>query len=87
MKLKFLKIFDAAPPVEPLDTDTEEYRKTYRYYRIRIMYTTMIGYALFYFVRKNMSLALPGMEAELGITKAQLGLFLTLHGLLYGLSK
>ena len=34
-----------------------------------------------------MSLALPGIEAELGITKAQLGLFLTLHGLLYGVSK
>ena len=27
------------------------------------------------------------MEAELGITKAQLGLFLTLNGLLYGFSK
>ena len=87
MNLKFLKIFDAAPPIEPLDVDSAEYKKTYRYYRIRIMYTTMIGYALFYFVRKNMSLALPGMEAELGITKAQLGLFLTLHGLLYGVSK
>jgi len=87
MNLKFLKIFDAAPPIEPLDTDSEAYKKTYRYYRIRIMYTSMIGYALFYFVRKNMSLALPGMEAELGITKAQLGIFLTLHGLLYGLSK
>ena len=44
--------------METIDTSTPEYRKTYRYWRIRIMYTTMIGYAVFYFVRKNMSLAL-----------------------------
>lgn len=47
----------------------------------------MIGYALFYFVRKNFSLAMPGIEAELGITKTSLGLFLTLNGLIYGLSR
>ncbi|MEA3286060.1 MAG: MFS transporter [Candidatus Marinimicrobia bacterium] len=87
MKLKLLELFSPAPPLEQMDTSTPEYQKAYRYWRMRIMYTTMIGYALFYFVRKNMSLALPGMEAELGITKAQLGLFLTLHGLLYGFSK
>lgn len=51
------------------------------------MYSTLIGYAIFYFVRKNLSLAMPGMEHELGITKASLGMFLTLHGVLYGVSK
>lgn len=61
--------------------------KSYEYWRIRIMYSTMIGYTLFYFVRKNLSMAMPGIEEELGITKAQLGIFLTTHGLLYGLSK
>ena len=30
---------------------------------------------------------MPAMQADLGITKADLGLFLTLHGLLYGLSR
>jgi OPA family glycerol-3-phosphate transporter-like MFS transporter/OPA family sugar phosphate sensor protein UhpC-like MFS transporter len=38
-------------------------------------------------VRKNLSVAMPVMEQQLGISKAQLGLFLTLHGLLYGVSK
>ena len=47
----------------------------------------MFGYAAFYFVRKNLSLAMPGMQSDLGITKADLGLFLTLHGLLYGVSR
>ena len=32
-------------------------------------------------------MAMPVMEADLGIKKAQLGLFLTLHGLLYGVAK
>lgn len=42
---------------------------------------------MFYFVRKNLSIAMPVMEAQLGTHKSQLGLFLTLHGLLYGVSK
>jgi OPA family glycerol-3-phosphate transporter-like MFS transporter/OPA family sugar phosphate sensor protein UhpC-like MFS transporter len=47
----------------------------------------MIGYALFYFVRKNFSMAMPGMATDLGITKVNLGIFLTLHGLIYGFSR
>lgn len=51
------------------------------------MTATVIGYALFYFVRKNLSIAMPGMAVALHIGKQDLGLFLTLHGLLYGVSK
>lgn len=47
----------------------------------------MIGYALYYFVRKNFNTAMPSIEATFGITKAQLGLFLTLNGIIYGLSR
>src|SRR6185295_1650111 len=46
-----------------------------------------VGYAVFYFVRKNIPLALPVLEQELGVRKAQLGLALTLHDLVYGVSK
>jgi OPA family glycerol-3-phosphate transporter-like MFS transporter/OPA family sugar phosphate sensor protein UhpC-like MFS transporter len=42
---------------------------------------------MFYFVRKNLSIAMPVMGQDLGITKTDLGLFLTLHGLIYGVSK
>ena len=31
--------------------------------------------------------AMPAMQDDLGISKADLGLFLTLHGLLYGVSR
>jgi OPA family glycerol-3-phosphate transporter-like MFS transporter/OPA family sugar phosphate sensor protein UhpC-like MFS transporter len=61
--------------------------KSFEYWQVRTIIMTMIGYALFYFVRKNLSMAMPGMEADLGITKISLGFFLTLHGLMYGLSR
>ena len=64
-----------------------EEAKRFKYWQRRTIIASMIGYALFYFVRKNLSVAMPGMQDDLGITKADLGLFLTLHGLIYGISK
>lgn len=64
-----------------------ETAKRFKYWQTRTIIATMIGYAMFYFVRKNLSMAMPGMEADLGITKTDLGIFLTLHGLIYGLSR
>jgi phosphoglycerate transporter family protein len=59
----------------------------FRYWQYRTLIATMFGYAAFYLVRKNLSFAMPGMQADLHITKVDLGLFLTLHGLLYGVSR
>jgi OPA family glycerol-3-phosphate transporter-like MFS transporter/OPA family sugar phosphate sensor protein UhpC-like MFS transporter len=56
------------------------------YWQRRILFATIVGYALYYFVRKNLSVAMPAMEQD-GISKSQLGMFLTAHGLLYGVSK
>jgi len=69
------------------DIETKEDAGRFRYWQTRTLIATMVGYAAFYFVRKNLSVAMPAMQHDLGITKADLGLFLTLHGLLYGLSK
>ena len=52
-----------------------------------MLVTTIIGYTLFYFLRKNLSLAMPGLAQDYGITKTSLGLFLTLHGVVYGVDK
>jgi OPA family glycerol-3-phosphate transporter-like MFS transporter/OPA family sugar phosphate sensor protein UhpC-like MFS transporter len=60
---------------------------SFTYWQWRILLSAMVGYALFYFVRKNISVAAPEMYGALGITKKQFGMFLTLHGLLYGVSK
>jgi phosphoglycerate transporter family protein len=65
----------------------DETARRYRHFRPRILLWSIVGYAMYYFVRKNLSVAMPVMEAQLGVSKAQLGLFLTLHGLLYGVSK
>ncbi|MDF9827193.1 sugar phosphate permease [Ereboglobus sp. PH5-5] len=61
--------------------------KSFHYWQWRTIIATMVGYSLFYFIRKNLSVAMPGLQAEFGITKAQLGIFLTAHGLIYGVSK
>ncbi|MDR0353362.1 MAG: MFS transporter [Opitutaceae bacterium] len=61
--------------------------KRFRYWQWRTILATMIGYSLFYFVRKNLSVAMPGLQAEFGISKTQLGVFLTAHGIIYGVSK
>jgi len=47
----------------------------------------MIGYALFYFVRKNFSFAIPGLSAEFGITKTSFGIIMTLVTVVYGVSR
>src|SRR5947207_2091974 len=72
--------------VQPV-VDQDQIRERYAYYRPRILLWTTVGYGMFYFVRKNLSIAMPVMQQQLGISKADLGLFLTLHGLLYGVSK
>lgn len=64
-----------------------EVAKRFRYWQWRTLWASMVGYALFYFVRKNLSVAMPAMQADLGITKADMGMFLTLHGLLYGVAR
>ena len=58
---------------------------------IKLQWKTLIvlivGYTCYYFLRKNFSAAIPAMEAELGLSKVQLGIFLTLNGIVYGLSR
>ena len=53
----------------------------------RIIITTMLGYALFYFVRKNFSFAMPGIAAEYGISNTSFGAILAIVGLIYGFSR
>lgn len=61
--------------------------KSFRYWQWRVIISTMIGYAMFYFVRKNFSFAIPLLSEEYGITNASFGIIMTLGGLIYGVSK
>src|SRR5438128_3438927 len=84
---RLLKLFRSAPPAKVQLADPQVIARQYRYWQKRVLLSSIIGYATFYFVRANLPLAMPLMERNLGIHKQQLGLFLTLHGLLYGVSK
>jgi OPA family glycerol-3-phosphate transporter-like MFS transporter/OPA family sugar phosphate sensor protein UhpC-like MFS transporter len=90
--------YAAAPPREPLLTlrpppaaprlsDPADVDRLYARWQTQILASTIVGYALFYFVRSNLAVALPEMEKQAGISKASLGLFLSLHGVIYGVSK
>jgi phosphoglycerate transporter family protein len=76
------------PPVPARQiSDPAEIQKLYHHHRPRILLWSTLGYGTFYFVRKNLPVAMPIMEERLHLNKAQLGLILTLHGLVYGVSK
>ena len=83
----WLAIFKPAPPAEVMLTDPAAIAAKYRRWQVRVLVFSILGYATFYFVRSNLSIAMPFMGQQLGVTKDQLGLFLTLHGVLYGVSK
>jgi sugar phosphate permease len=74
------------PPAAPI-TDPAEVRRVYGRQRARVLLWSTAGYGTFYFVRKNLSVAMPAMQAQLHLSKTDLGLILTLHGLFYGVSK
>jgi len=83
----FRRLFAPAPAIPVISTNPAVIARAYRGWRWQVLLTAMVGYALFYFVRKNLSVAMPLLNKDLGIEKADLGLFLTLHGLLYGVAR
>ncbi|MDB5296900.1 MAG: transporter, partial [Phycisphaerales bacterium] len=80
----------AAPPVPPgpaaggLPPDVAA---RFGYWRGRILATTIVGYALYYVVRANIGVPVKTMGAELGYSKEQLGVVMTVGGVTYGVSK
>jgi sugar phosphate permease len=82
-----VRAFAPAPSAPVVLRDPAQIAAEYRRWQTRVLVFSILGYAAFYLVRKNLGFAMPVMGKELGIGKSQLGLFLTLHGLLYGVSK
>lgn len=79
-------IFKPAPHVAEIE-DLEEVDQKYRYWRIRILYSTFIGYALYYFTRKSFTFAMPGMIEDLHYDYTDLGLLGSILSITYGVSK
>ncbi|MGG1449471.1 glycerol-3-phosphate transporter [Bacillus licheniformis] len=79
-----LKLFKPAPPIERLPEDQidSEYKK----FRLQVFLGIFIGYAAYYLIRKNFSLAMPYLIEE-GFSKSALGFALSALSISYGLSK
>ena len=67
--------------------DDEAVNRRFHTLQWRMLIATMVGYTLFYFMRKNFSFAMPGLEQDCGISKSMLGNFLFAGGIVYGISK
>jgi OPA family glycerol-3-phosphate transporter-like MFS transporter/OPA family sugar phosphate sensor protein UhpC-like MFS transporter len=80
-------LFRPAPPADNTATDPADIARGFRHWQPRILFSSIVGYAMFYFVRTNLPVAMPYLQKDLGITKTDLGLFLTLQGVVYGISK
>ena len=65
----------------------EKTKHSFKHWQWRVIICSMIGYAMFYFVRKNFSFEIPLLSAEYGITNASFGIIMTIGGLIYGVSK
>ena len=79
--LKFLK----QPEYKPEQTGPEADAK-YKRMRLQVFIGAFIGYAGFYLVRKNFSMAIPAL-APLGFVKTELGVVLSMNAIAYALSK
>jgi len=66
---------------------TQEERSRFARAQWKFIVCSMIAYAFFYVTRKNLSMAQPEMLAQGVVSKEALGTILTVHGVLYGLSR
>lgn len=61
--------------------------KTFKKWQVRTILVSMIGYAIYYFVRKNFSIAMPGLTAQYGISNTSFGIVIGIGSLIYGFSR
>lgn len=83
MVLNFLKV----PAIPRRLTNSAQIDQLYKHWRLRSLYATFVGYAVYYFCRKNLSAATPAMIAELGYSKTQIGSIWSAMYLVYGVAK
>lgn len=60
--------------------------KSLKWWQWETLLVTMGGYALYYVIRKNLSIAMP-LLGDIGVSKVQLGAFLTCGGIVYGVGR
>ena len=83
--MRLLDYIKTAPAAEPLPE--EQVASSYRKFRIQVFISVYLGYAFFYLIRKNLSIALPAMMDSLNLSKTQMGVVLSLFSATYALAK
>jgi OPA family glycerol-3-phosphate transporter-like MFS transporter len=76
-----------APPAHKPELPKEKIDKTYKSMRFRVFMGAFLGYAAYYLVRKNLSLAAPGMIEEGLVDKAGVGIAMSAVSIAYAFSK
>src|SRR5690242_19056241 len=71
----------------PEISHASEVDRAYSYWRFRTLYSTIIGYAIYYFVRSNFGGGIPVMQQALHVSRSQLGFIGMLGKVTYGISK
>ena len=74
------------PPKHKPPVAAEKIDKEYKRLRLQVFIGIFIGYAGYYLVRKNFTLAMPHL-VEIGFDKGDLGIALSANAIAYGLSK
>ena len=85
MLSRILRWFAPAPHIPRLPD--EEVRRLYPRYRLQIMESTFIGYAMFYVVRNNLAVVAKDIEGALHYNHAMIGNILAVTAVSYGLGK
>ena len=75
------------PAVHKTRLNEQEIDPVYKKLRWQVFLSIFVGYAGYYLVRKNFSLAMPYLIEEQGFTKGELGFALSAVSIAYGLSK
>jgi MFS transporter, OPA family, glycerol-3-phosphate transporter len=82
---RWTKLFRPAKHLQRLPD--EQIRRLYPRFRWRILESTFIGYATFYFVRNNLPVVSKEMGQALAYSKSQIGDLLALTAIAYGVGK
>ncbi|HJK87266.1 MAG TPA: MFS transporter [Candidatus Megaira endosymbiont of Hartmannula sinica] len=66
---------------------SEKERKKYHKWRLRILFSVILGYATYYLCRQNFSVIMPIIMTEFNYSKTQMGYILALSSMVYGIGK
>lgn len=80
-----INIFKPAPHIERVSEAKVD--PLYKRLRVQVFIGIFIGYAAYYFIRKNFALAMPYLDSEYGYSNKELGFALSAISIAYGISK